>query len=185
MGDQKTADEKTATDERGERRDFDTLWKKIVKAYFKEFVFRLRPSWTRRFRPPTFYSRPTSRIRRLRTLRRERRAGRWRKRRFSNQRKKRFQNNASFVAVADVQSSVENLFVILGSRGYSENEVETASFLVREHLLPTNSFIPNSSPTWGSNACRAVAFPPTASCFIWGCWPTALEISFLKISVFR
>ncbi len=38
MSDQEHADEKTATGERGERRDFDTPWKKIVKAYFKEFV---------------------------------------------------------------------------------------------------------------------------------------------------
>ncbi len=47
MGDEKTADERPEGNEQGERRDFDTPWKKIVKAYFKEFVHFFFPEIAR------------------------------------------------------------------------------------------------------------------------------------------
>ena len=47
MSDPKTSDEKTATEKRGKRQDFDTPWKKIVKAYFKEFVHFFFPEIAR------------------------------------------------------------------------------------------------------------------------------------------
>ena len=47
MSDSENADENSATEERGERQDFDTPWKKIVKAYFKEFVHFFFPEIAR------------------------------------------------------------------------------------------------------------------------------------------
>ena len=47
MSDSKNADENSATEERGKRQDFDTPWKKIVKAYFKEFVHFFFPEIAR------------------------------------------------------------------------------------------------------------------------------------------